>query len=267
MFLVSLHIIVFADAGEVFKQLLTPTINHDTQLGPVLDLFCGLSTSECLNYCNYTWIFGNKTLAVNDDKKLTGSSRYSVTLKEARPNPDGTFFYGSVLQFQNALLEDAGLYECQISYRNESFHESINVSLFQYLPPHDYPKCVIAPHTTVVTVSNMTFTCIAGESNPGVNLRMSLQLQDGSVLELGNTTEDAVVTKSVRIDDSEAVFTCHMTSEKFPTAYRNCSLGLLMASQPNGQIGIIVGASVGAAAVLILIIILLLLVLLKKRKK
>ena len=78
-------------------------------------------------------------------------------------------------------------------------------------------------------MNNLTFDCISGKSSQPVNLRLSLHRQDGSVIELGKQN---VTTRQITTEDNKALFLCHMTSDQFPTVYRNCTAGPITVLKP-----------------------------------
>ncbi|XP_072020792.1 uncharacterized protein [Amphiura filiformis] len=232
-------------------------IEQNDQFGPVLNFFCDVQM-QC-NQCTYRWIFQNKTLAENNDFLGADASRYEVDVKL---HPNG---YGSLLRIKNSHQDDGGLYECQVVFGNAHMSTGMATAVvLLYLPPPAYPKCSITPSSNIIDKTNATFTCLAGTSSQPVNLRLTLQRQDGSQVELGDQT----VTRIITTDDNYVVFTCHMTSETFPTAYRNCSVGPITVSQNSGQDGqgSIVGGSI-AAVLIVLAIVIICIILLVRRSK
>ena len=249
----------------------------DDMLGPTYNVFCGLS-SQCLA-CSYWWTVSNKIVAGNGALIEAEASRFSLQ--------QGTnfyifpvSFYGDSLQIRNALKTDAIMYECHVTLNGQTVGSAtLNkpVPASFYLPSSMYPKCHVSPSMTLLERSNITFRCTPGESQPPVNLTLSLQRQDGSEIDLRTET----TTKQVTIDDNNAMFICHMTSETFPTAYGNCTAGPLTviqatttteatsipltsstlvnidtSSQTSGVLYGIIGGSVGAALVVLMIVIL-----------
>ena len=99
---------------------------------------------------------------------------------------------------------------------------SVQIQVDKYLPALHHPLCKPNVGTlSVVNGSEIEFTCSRGDSNPEVNLQLSLRRPDGSVRKLGTTN----VRTSVFIEDHNANFTCEMTSDTFPSAYHSCSTG------------------------------------------
>ena len=186
----------------------------DEDFGPVINLFCTGSTY-------YRWTFANKTLAQDEELIDADPTRYSVSVGQVYSYGYANG-YGSVFVIKNALKEDAGLYECQLDSYSTNNGETyqISVQVHNYLPPLSYPKCHISS-SILYDESNVTFNCSVGESSASLNLLLTLQYQKGSIVELGY----GAVTKTVTLSDNNAMFVCHMTSETFPTAYRNCSAG------------------------------------------
>ena len=84
---------------------------------------------------------------------------------------------------------------------------------------------------SVLSGSEVEFTCTRGDSNPEVNLYLRLRKPDGYVRQLGTTN----LTTPVFLEDNNANFTCEMTSDAFPTAYRSCSIGPLTVLPINGK--------------------------------
>ena len=180
-----------------------------THLGPVIKVSCEGGKSD------YRWLFANKTLAENNKLIDADSTRYSVSVKNI-----SKYQYGSLLSIRNALREDSGWYECQVEfYSNSNFIQRRNkvfVPVNYYLPSLSYPKCQISPSLTLFDNNYAIFSCATGESS-SVSLLLTLQYQNGSIIELGNNA----VTKTVTLNDNNATFICHMTSAIFLTAYRN----------------------------------------------
>ena len=191
-----------------------------THLGPVIKVFCEGGKSD------YRWLFANKTLAENNELIDADSTRYSVSVKNI-----SRYQYGSLLSIRNALREDAGWYKCQVEfYSNSKFIQrksKVFVPVQDYLPSLSYPKCLISPSLTLFDNSYAIFSCTTGAKSSSVSLSLTLQYQNGYIVELGH---DAV-TKTVTLNDNNAMFICHMTSAIFPTAYRNCSAGPIIVQE------------------------------------
>ena len=187
-------------------------ISTDATFGQVINVFCKGGDSD------YRWIFANKTLAENNELVEADSTRYSVSVGYT-----STYDFGSLLLIRNALRDDGGWYECQKEYYSDGklilTSNKIFVPVKHYYPSLAYPKCSICPSITLHDKSNVTFNCKADESTSSLNLLLTLQYQNGSIVQLGHNA----VTKSVTLNDNNAVFVCHMTSDLFPSAYRSCS--------------------------------------------
>ena len=185
-------------------------VSTDAVFGQVINVFCKGGTSD------YRWVFANKTLAVNNELVEADPTRYSVSMGSIS-NPQYGTRYGSLLLIRNALRDNAGWYECQVEYYNHGelilTGDKVFVHKHYYLPSLYYPKCQISPSFTLYNMSDVTFNCITGESS-SVSLSITLQYQNGSIVTLGYNT----VTKSITLDDNNAVFVCHMTSNIFSTA-------------------------------------------------
>ncbi|XP_072021091.1 uncharacterized protein [Amphiura filiformis] len=194
---------------------------NEVDIGPIVNVFCYSSSTTIPTF--YTWTFSNKTIASNDTLIDANPSRYSVTMQDVQNTG-----YGSLLEIRNALKQDAGMYTCSIPVMtgSNSSDSSIQVIINQYLPPSMYPECIINPSTMLLNNTDATFICIAGESSLPVNLRLTLQRPDGTSIKL----RDGNATRTVTIEDNGAVFVCHMTSDTFPTAQRNCSAGPITVS-------------------------------------
>ena len=88
----------------------------------------------------------------------------------------------------------------------------------------------MSPSTSLYDKSEAILKCTVGESSGNLNLLLTLQHHDGSIVELGY---DAV-KKAVTLNDNNATFICHMTSKTFPMAYRNCSAGPIAVQEMLG---------------------------------
>ena len=192
-------------------------ISNETDFGPVINVFCRGSESKF-----YRWVSASKTLAKDNDLIDADPARYSVSVGYTYNN-ECEYTYGSLLMIKNVIKEDSGIYECQLDdyTTNNKRSGQISVQVGNYLPSLSYPKCHVSPSTTIYDKSDTTFNCTVGESTSSLNLSVTLHYQNGSIVELGH----GAVTKTVTLNDNNATFICHMTSEIFPTAYRNCSAG------------------------------------------
>ena len=135
-------------------------ITFDKTLGPVYNIFCGLSSPYTT--CTYWWIISNKTVAGNGSLIEADSSRFSIE-QEANTSINDAYFYGDSLQIRNALKIDLGQYACQVDKNDLRLgSRRTNVTASFYLPPRMYPKCHVTTSTTLLEDSNITFTCIPG---------------------------------------------------------------------------------------------------------
>ena len=208
--------------NTVAKVLVRQWQTIDPQLGPIVNIFCKSGGSA-----SYSWIFNNQIIALDNDILGADPTKYSVKVGYISQTD-----YGSLLLIKNALIDYVGYYKCQIDYHSTGnqpnrLSDKIYVDEFHYLPPLTYPKCHVGPSTTLNDASTAAFNCTAGKSSASLNLLLTLQYQNGSIVELGH---DAV-TKTVTLNDNNATFICHMTSKTFPTAYRNCSTGPITVLQ------------------------------------
>ena len=208
--------------NTVAKVMVQQWQTIDPQVGPVVNIFCKGGGSA-----SYSWIFNNQLIALGNDTLGADPTKYSVKVGYISPKD-----YGSLLLIKNAPIDHAGYYKCHVDYHssgNQPYRqrEKIYVDDFHYLPSLTYPQCHVGPSTTLNDASTATFNCRAGESYVSLNLLLTLQYQNGSIVELGH---DAV-TKTVTLNDNNATFICHTTSETFPTAYRNCSTGPITVQQ------------------------------------
>ena len=191
-------------------------------VGPTAQINCKLNASE-ITQPTFTWKFENKTLAVNETLKDVNATRHSMSI----------FFQGdyivSQIQIINMLKADAGTYQCKVNYfLHETLQTEIGdtkISVIYYLPDSNYPECSIQPS---FNESDILLICEVGESFPPVRLNLTLERQDGTLTQLGNTS----TTRTINFEDDGAMFVCQMTSGKFPTANRMCFAGPLTVVKP-----------------------------------
>ena len=199
-------------------------VNHTPEYGPAILLSCFVSDYPVgLGTPNIQWLFKDVILSKNDKVVEGAQSRYLP--RYSRYTSDNVTSATSQLYIYNALKADEGNYTCRL---NVSSQTSIYLQVDSYLPPLDFPKCSIEPQLSVVAGTNITFTCEPGDSNPPVNLNLTLHRPDGS-----DSLLDAATTAiQVTAEDNGTMFTCQMTSDTFHRApHRNCSAGPLIITQ------------------------------------
>ncbi|XP_072020793.1 uncharacterized protein [Amphiura filiformis] len=203
--------------------------------GPTVTIWCTAHIPTGSTQNTLTLILDGKMLAVNGDLVQADSSRFQVTYLTARNTV-------SRLIIDNVVKADEGLYYCQQQYslngQIETHMDSIEVALSQYLPPLHHPVCSIQPSTTLFDSSDVTFHCLVGESNPSVKLQLTIvQIGISSTIDrpIGQSFYygNASVKTTVTSEDNNALLVCQMTSDTFPTAYRNCSSGPIRIIQTN----------------------------------
>ena len=98
--------------------------------------------------------------------------------------------------------------------------------------------CCIRPSQTLTNGNFAEFKCEVGETTAQITLKLTLKIDDGSIINLGDSTATIYlsVRKTVTLGDNNSTFICQMTSETFPTAYRNCSAGLLIIYEEGSYI-------------------------------
>ena len=198
-------------------------------LGPVIYTSCTFIPSPGVQFLYFTWHSGSTSTS---DKKLAergvlvdeAPTRYTLHIADNMTE---------VLSIHNALKEDSEdrpdrylYYKCTVGFSREPStvftSHRIRIPINEYLPALNHPVCNVNS-LQVLSGSEIEFTCSRGDSNPEVNLQLSLLRPGGSVRPLGINN----VTTSVFLEDNNANFTCEMTSDAFPTAYRSCSAGPL----------------------------------------
>ena len=208
---------------------------QDLDRGPVETIICNARIPPSVGNPTVKWIFQDRTLAVNNME--ADPSRYTVSYSYTRNIYHGRFNLKSILNIHNLVPEDEGVYKCQIDYTLNAPQTRVATvevtGIPKYLPSLNYPKCTIEPTTAISAESNATFICRVGNSSPAVNLQLRLQRTDGSIIQIGEESYfgNSSVTTLVTQNDHNAVFTCHMTSDTFKSAYRNCSAGPITVSQ------------------------------------
>ena len=121
-----------------------------------------------------------------------------------------------------------------------SLTDATYLAIHQYLPAENYPKCdlVISSQASFFGGNSVTFTCLTGDSNPGVKLRLALNRTDGSENQFGPTSGKGNVSGTLRVPASEGnvTFICYMTSDLFKMAIRTCSVGPIKVDSPDNEI-------------------------------
>ena len=175
----------------------------------------------------HSWKFGGQTLTKNTNILATNPSRYNVGYRNNSPK------HVYILTIPNPVQTDEGKYQCQFDYTwYGSTHiasKDVDVTIDSYLPPLNYPLCSIRPNQTVSNGNVVEFKCIIGETTERITLKWTLQSHDGSITDqnYGTTTSILTAKTTVTLQYNNSMFICEMTSETFPTAYRNCSAGPL----------------------------------------
>ena len=187
--------------------------------GPARNLLCGFQ-HPC-NTCSYKWIFGNKTLAV-DNMLDADPSRYHVMSGICHQRPD---LCGSLLEITNLVKDDEGSYTCEVrngTHVSQGVGKVVGIS--EYLPSPMYPQCSLhpGPKSNTGEISTVTFTCIGGHASPPVNLTLAYQTQDGPEEILTTGIGNMSVARGITPENNNDIFICHMRSQIFTDFYRNC---------------------------------------------
>ena len=172
-------------------------------------------------------MFQGEILTENTDIKTKTPSRYNV--KYQKNGQDRVY----TLTIPYPIQTDEGWYRCKVDYGDTYPAEKhVDVQINSYLPPLNYPLCSIRPSQTLSNGKFAEFECDIGETNAQITLNLTLQSDNGSIILLGKTNVRRYlsVIRPVTLQDNTAIFICHMTSQTFPTAYRNCSAGPLTIS-------------------------------------
>ena len=203
------------------------SVTYDVNTNGSITLTCRTHISGKASEIDHIWIFLGNFLTKNTDILPKNPPRYIV--KYQNNGHDRVY----TLTISNPVQEDEGSYKCRIDYKWKGTHDSlskdVDVTIDSYLPPLNYPVCSIRPSQTLSNGNFGEFECDVGETNVQITLNLTLQSDDGSITILGNTNVRRYlgVRKPVTLQDNMAMFICHMTSQTFHTAYRNCSAGPL----------------------------------------
>ncbi len=204
-------------------------------------LECLIPLPQHTNNIVQKWIFNGKTLAENNELKAEDASRYNVTTtsdtgsflcrgnlqSHARHSVNSIHIVTLyTLQIQNLLKEDEGVYNCIVHYYIQKqwfkIRDNIKIkNIAYYLPPTEFPQCSIVLKTFQINDTTVRFSCVVEQVTAQITLNLTLQYQNGSSLYLGNIS----VEHQVSSGDNGITFYCHMMSETFPRAHRECFVG------------------------------------------
>ena len=207
--------------------------------GPIPYVQCTATFPQGTTGHTIIWERNNKILFVNGVPRLDTSSRYNASYFQQSP-----WTYTSILHINDAVKQDEGLYVCDMQYWQDinkiSLADATYLTIHQYLPAENYPKCnlVISSQASFFGGNSVTFTCLAGDSNPSVKLRQALNRTDGSENQFGPTSGNGNVSGTIRVPASEGnvTFICYMSSDLFKTAIRTCSVGPIKVDSPDNEI-------------------------------
>ena len=209
------------------------TVTYDVKNNASITLTCHTKFQGGAPNVEHSWIFHGKILTKNNDILAISPIRYNVKYK-MNSNANGHVY---TLAIPNPVQTDGGRYQCQIDYTWDGTDylasRDVDVQINSYLPPLNDPLCSIQPSQTLTNGNIAKFECNVGETTAQITLKLTLQLDDGSVTHLNdsNVTRYVIVQKTVTLQDNKAMFICQMTSETFPTSYRNCTAGPLIISE------------------------------------
>ena len=175
------------------------------------------------------WVFQGRFLTKNTDIKAMIPSRYNV--KYQKNGHDRVY----TLTILNPVQADEGWYRCRIDYNWQGTSyladKHVDVEVNAYLPSPNYPLCNIRPSQTLSDGNTSEFKCEVGSTTAQVTLKLTLRSDNGSVTHLGDVLGRSLhVIRTVTLRHNNSMFICEMTSETFPTVYRNCSAGPIIIS-------------------------------------
>ena len=207
--------------------------------GPIPYVQCTATFPQGTTGHTIIWERKSKVLFVNGVPRAATSFRYNASYLQQSP-----WTYTSILDINDVVKLDEGLYICDMQYWQDmnkiSLTDETYLAIHQYLPAENYPKCnlVISSQASFFGGNSVTFTCLAGDSNPGVKLRLALNRTDGSENQFGPTSGNGNVSGTIRVPASEGnvTFICYMTSDLFKTAIRTCSVGPIKVDSPDNEI-------------------------------
>ena len=212
------------------------SVTYDVNIDGSIILLCHTYFQGRASKIDRSWILHGKILVKNTEIFAIDPLRYGVGYQ----NNGKTYVY--ILTIQNLVQTDAGMYQCRIDYTqngiNYSNSKAVDVGIDSYLPPLNYPLCSIKPFQTLSNGNLAEFKCEVGETTAQITLKLTLKIDDGSIIDLGDSmaTRYLSVRKTVTLGDNNSMFICQMTSETFPTAYRNCSAGRLIIYEEESYI-------------------------------
>ena len=214
----------YTTAGKV-GQVDSVTFNVNTDGSVTLRCETHFSGSDF--EIDQRWVFQGRFLTKNTDIKAMIPSRYIVEYKN---NGHDRVYALTIL---NPVQKDEGRYTCRIYYTwhgTTYLHSGhVDVTKSAYLPSPNYPLCSIRPSQALSNGTFAEFKCEVGETNAQITLKLTLRSDNGSVTHLGDVLGRSLhVIRTVSLRHNNSVFICHMTSQTFPTAYRNCSAGPLI---------------------------------------
>ena len=214
----------YTTAGKVGQvDLVTFNVNTDGSV----TLQCETHFSGSDFEIDQRWVFQGRFLTKNTDIKAMIPSRYNVEYKNS--GHDRVY----ALTILNPEQKDEGRYYCRIYYTwhgTAYLHSGhVDVTKIAYLPSPNYPLCSIRPSQALSNGTFAEFKCEVGETNAQITLKLTLRSDNGSVTHLGDVLGRSLhVIRTVSLRHNNSMFICHMTSQTFPTAYRNCSAGPLI---------------------------------------
>ena len=201
-------------------------VGYSTSYGPTIELSCFVSDYPvCSGTPDVQWLLKDVIISENDQLIEGDPTKYRQNY--GQNTHDNVTSVTSKLFILDAQKSDEGNYTCRI----ETLKASTDLQVHFFLPHLDFPKCSIEPQLTVLAGTNISLTCGPGNSNPPVNLNLKLRRPDGSDLLLGTADTTRQVIRQATAEDDGAMFVCHMTSNTFRTAFRECSAGPLTITE------------------------------------
>ena len=215
----------YTTARETSIDSVTYRINTDRSV----TLTCETHISRGTSDIKHIWILNGKFLTKNTDILTNQPARYKVKHQKNKR------YHVYTLTISNPVENDRGIYKCRIDYKLQGSHYStskiVDVTITSYLPPLNYPFCSIRPSQTLNNGDLAAFECKVGATTSKITLKLTLQSIDGSITLMDESDGRRYnAEKHVTLQNNMAMFICHMTSETFPTAYRNCSAGPLIVT-------------------------------------